>query len=135
MKNKIIFSILALIIISGVLFFTLKWDQLKYYFKTDKTELIAHLIDTSGKAGINEPITYTYNVKNVGENPLKIEEVLTECDCLITDFKKDEISVGESTNISVTFKSTSKGEFEKNMLLVANTAPPFTVLKLKATID
>jgi len=108
-----------------------------YYFRLDNTQLTVNLIDFPDAADlrVGEPVTYVFEVKNTGSNPLKINQVMTECDCLIPEFVSKEIIVGGSTRVEIQYIPQKNGEFSMNALLDANTAPPYTVLTMGGSVQ
>lgn len=91
MKNKVLLIISLIVVLSVGSFFILKWDQLQYYFKSGNTEIVTELVNVSSpEINLNESNLYTFEVKNVGSNPLLIKNVLTECECVVVSFDKNE---------------------------------------------
>jgi hypothetical protein len=86
------------------------------------------------KAG-SDTLWHSFEIKNIGNEPLQISDVKTSCDCTLADWPKGEIAPGKSALIKGGFKIEGKsGTFEKNIILYANTAPAVTILTLKGEI-
>ncbi|MGH1335228.1 MAG: DUF1573 domain-containing protein [Aureispira sp.] len=83
----------------------------------------------------NSSVTHEFKVKNVGTNPLKIENVKASCGCTVPEWPKEPIAPGAEGKIKVTFNSAGKrGVQNKAITITANTDPINTRLYIKATI-
>lgn len=88
-----------------------------------------------GTIAKNSSVTHEFVVKNVGNNPLKIENVKASCGCTVPQWPKEPIPVGGQGIIKVTFNSAGKrGVQNKAITITANTDPINTRLYIKATI-
>jgi hypothetical protein len=59
---------------------------------------------------------------------------MSNCECTVVDFEKRPIQENDSVRITVKFKPEVIGMVEKNVVVEANTVPPFTVLTLKGNV-
>lgn len=83
----------------------------------------------------NSSVTHEFVVKNVGNNPLKIENVKASCGCTVPQWPQEPIPIGGEGIIKVTFNSAGKrGIQNKAITITANTDPINTRLYIKATI-
>lgn len=83
----------------------------------------------------NSSVTHLFKIKNVGENPLTIENVKASCGCTVPEWPKEAIAPGAESTIKVTFNSAGKrGVQNKAITITANTDPVNTRLYIKATI-
>jgi hypothetical protein len=83
----------------------------------------------------NSKVSHEFKIKNVGENPLKIEKVKASCGCTVPEWPQEPIPVGETGIIKVTFNSAGKtGVQNKAITITANTEPVNTRVYIKATI-
>ena len=82
-----------------------------------------------------ESVSYAFNFKNAGKSDLIIAEVSTSCGCAVPSYPKAPIRPGESGTIKITFNSNGKRGFQtKNILIVANTQPNTTMIRIKAQV-
>lgn len=88
-----------------------------------------------GTIAKNSSVTHEFVVKNVGNNPLKIENVKASCGCTVPQWPQEPIPIGGEGIIKVTFNSAGKrGIQNKAITITANTDPINTRLYIKATI-
>lgn len=127
----------SFIILVVIVTFSLKWDQLKYYFRTDNTSFSVRLYDISKPkvVTVNDTLMFRYKIENRGSNVLRINDILNECDCIVVNKEVEEIPVGKNGFLDVVYYPTTTGEFKKHVLIEANTAPPFTVVTLEGEIQ
>jgi hypothetical protein len=125
------FSPMKKILLFGL--FTLLFSQLAY----SQAELFVK--ETSYDFGKIKPgkdtLWHTFEIKNVGNEPMQISDVKTSCDCTLADWPKGPIAPGKTAVVKGGFKIEGKsGKFEKNIILFTNTAPAVTILTLKGEI-
>lgn len=83
----------------------------------------------------NSKVSHEFKIKNVGDNPLQIENVKATCGCTVPEWPKEPISVGGEGIIKVTFNAAGKvGVQNKAITITANTDPVNTRIYIKATI-
>jgi len=88
-----------------------------------------------GKLMEGETVAYSFKFKNTGKSDLIIADVSTSCGCTVPSYSKDPIHAGKSGEIKVSFNSLGKRGFQtKNIVIVANTQPNTTVVKIKAQV-
>ncbi|MFH0935423.1 MAG: DUF1573 domain-containing protein [Candidatus Omnitrophota bacterium] len=58
-----------------------------------------------GRVKEGEVLEHKFEFRNKTKRPLKIEDVFTSCGCTVSEVKKKKLSPGESTQISVKFKT------------------------------
>ena len=63
----------------------------------------------------------TFRLKNTGEKPLVIQDVITSCGCLTVDYSQEPVLPGKEAVIGVTYKADSPGYFNKVMTVYCNT--------------
>jgi hypothetical protein len=64
-----------------------------------------------------------------------IADVSTSCGCTVPSFPKTPVRPGEENIIKVAFNSTGKRGYQsKNIVVVANTQPNTTLLRIKAQV-
>jgi hypothetical protein len=88
-----------------------------------------------GKIIQGESVSYQFRFRNVGKSDLVISDVSTSCGCTVPTFPKTPIRPGKGESIKVSFNSSGKKGFQtKNIVIVANTQPNTTILKIKAEV-
>ena len=89
-----------------------------------------------GKMTQGEIVKYTFHFKNTGKSDLRIARVSTSCGCTVGKYPHEPIKPGGEGDVEVTFNSTHKmGYQNKSILLLANTNPARTVLRIKAVVE
>jgi len=94
------------------------------------------MVHDFGKMDQGEIVKYTFHFKNTGKSDLKIARVSTSCGCTVGKYPHEPIKPGGEGDIEVTFNSSHKmGYQNKSIMLLANTNPARTVLRIKAVVD
>lgn len=89
-----------------------------------------------GKMVQGEIVKYTFHFKNTGKTDLKITRVSTSCGCTVGKYPHEPVKPGEGGDVEVTFNSAYKmGYQNKSVMLLANTKPARTVLRIKAVVE
>jgi hypothetical protein len=82
-----------------------------------------------------ETVSYAFNFKNSGKSDLIIADVSTSCGCTVPSYPKTPIRPGESGTVKVAFNSNGRRGFQnKNIVVVSNTQPNTTVIRIKAQV-
>lgn len=68
-----------------------------------------------GKVKVDNPPTATFIVKNIGKEPLIIENANPTCGCTIGDYTKSPIAPGKEGWIKATFNAKAVGAFDKHL--------------------
>jgi len=88
-----------------------------------------------GKLIDGETVSYEFQFTNSGKSDLIIVDVSTSCGCTVPSFPKTPIHPGANGAIKVSYNSSGKHGFQaKNVLVVANTQPNTTLLRIKAQV-
>jgi hypothetical protein len=88
-----------------------------------------------GKLIDGETVSYEFQFTNSGKSDLIIVDVSTSCGCTVPSFPKTPIHPGSKGVIKVSYNSSGKHGFQaKNVLVVANTQPNTTLLRIKAQV-
>ncbi len=89
-----------------------------------------------GKMNQGEIVKYIFHFKNTGKTDLRIFRVSTSCGCTVGKYPHDPIKPGGEGDVEVTFNSSHKlGYQNKSILLLANTVPERTVLRINAVVN
>jgi hypothetical protein len=88
-----------------------------------------------GKIIEGETVSYSFKFTNTGKSDLVIADVSTSCGCTVPSFPKTPIRPGKQDVIKVAFNSAGKRGFQtKNIVVVANTQPNTTMVRIKAQV-
>lgn len=88
-----------------------------------------------GKVIDGETVAYIFKFTNAGKTDLVISDVSTSCGCTVPEYSKEPIRPGQNGELKVSFNSTGKHGYQnKNIVIVANTQPNTTILKVKAQV-
>lgn len=68
-----------------------------------------------GKVKVDNPPTATFVVKNIGKEPLIIEQANPTCGCTIGDYTKEPIAPGKEGWIKATYNAKNVGAFDKHL--------------------
>jgi hypothetical protein len=89
-----------------------------------------------GKLTQGEIVKYDFHFKNTGKSDLRITRVSTSCGCTVGKYPHQPVKPGEEGDIEVTFNSSHKRGYQnKSVMLLANTNPVRTVLRIKAVVE
>ncbi len=96
----------------------------------------AETVHDFGKMTQGEIVKYTFHFKNTGKSDLRISHVSTSCGCTIGKYPHEPVKPGGEGDVEVTFNSAYKmGYQNKSVMLLANTKPARTVLRIKAVVE
>lgn len=88
-----------------------------------------------GKIFEGETVSFSFKFTNSGKSDMVISDVTSSCGCTVPEWPRQAIKPGEGGIIKVTFNSAGKHGFQnKNVMIVANTQPNATPLKIKAQV-
>ncbi len=88
-----------------------------------------------GKIIEGEIVTYGFKFKNTGKTDLLISTVSTSCGCTASEYPKHPIKKNKEGIIKITFNSKGRTGFQrKSAVVLANTQPNRTVLRIKAVV-
>src|SRR6476620_11525464 len=121
--KKIILSLTALICTTAL--FAQKPDDVAKF--TDET------IDF-GKVKVDNPPTATFVVKNIGKEPLIIEQANPTCGCTIGDYTKEPIAPGKEGWIKATYNAKNVGAFDKHLTVKFAGVPETKTITIKGEV-
>jgi hypothetical protein len=79
--------------------------------------------------------SFTFDIKNVGDQPLIINNVQPSCGCTTPEWTKEPIAPGSTGKIMATFNSQGRpGAFSKAVTVMNNTSEPTRVLTIKGFV-
>ena len=74
-----------------------------------------------GKIKQGEPVTYAFEIKNIGNKPLVVENSWASCGCTTPEWDKDkEVATGASSTIKVGYNAAAEGPFTKTITITYN---------------
>lgn len=78
----------------------------------------------------------TFTFRNVGGQPLVINQVMASCGCTVAEYTKTPIAPGETGTIAVTYNGKGKfpGAFKKTITVRTNGAVEMTRLYIKGNM-
>ncbi len=100
------------------------------------TEEILKLKETEhdfGKIPQGKPVYYTFEIVNVGSQPLKLDDVHASCGCTTPEWSREEIAPGATAHIKVGYNAASEGGFDKVVTITYNTNQS-KILKIKGNV-
>ena len=62
----------------------------------------------------------TFRLKNTGEKPLVIQDIVTSCGCLTVDYSQEPVMPGKEVVLRMTYKADSPGYFNKVVTVYCN---------------
>ena len=62
----------------------------------------------------------TFRLKNTGEKPLVIQDIVTSCGCLTVDYSQEPVMPGKEAVLRMTYKADSPGYFNKVVTVYYN---------------
>jgi len=88
-----------------------------------------------GKIVEGESVSWEFRFVNNGKSDLVIADVSTSCGCTVPSYPKTAIRPGQGGSVKISFNSRGRrGVQTKNIVVVANTQPNVTQLKIKAQV-
>ena len=68
-----------------------------------------------------KPVYYSFEIKNTGKTPLKLDNVTATCGCTTPEWSPEPIAPGASAKIKVGYNAAAEGPFEKFITVIYNT--------------
>ncbi len=75
-----------------------------------------------------------FEVKNIGDAPLIIEDVKSSCGCTVPKKPENPIMPGESGEIQVKYDTKRVGPIRKTVTVYSNSSEPVKALKIKGAV-
>ena len=83
-----------------------------------------------------DPITYTFNFKNIGKGPIKIINVKPDCNCSAASWSQDEVPFQGNGKIEIKFYPYMlSGKVSKNIMVYTDGEPNVYFLTLEGYVD
>lgn len=87
-----------------------------------------------GKVEQGKPVTYVFEFKNTGSEPVVINDAVASCGCTKPSFSREPVMPGKTGNVSATFNAASAGQFTKTVTVTSNAEAGQAVLYLKGEV-
>ena len=97
--------------------------------KNDALKLIQTEHDF-GKIAQGKPVYFNFEVVNISQEPLKLENVQASCGCTTPEWSRDAIAPGATSIIKVGYNAAAQGHFDK---IVTITYAGSSIKQLKIT--
>lgn len=68
----------------------------------------------------NIPVTATFKIKNISNEPLQLLEVKATCKCTVVDFSSEPIPSGKFGFIKAEYDAKAEGGFNKMIIVTTN---------------
>jgi hypothetical protein len=82
----------------------------------DKVKFASEIVDL-GTVKQGNPVTGTFTLTNIGNEPLIIESVTPGCGCTKSDYTKEPILPGKTGSITATYNAAAAGNFSKTVTI------------------
>lgn len=83
---------------------------------SDKVKFTSEIVDL-GTVKQGNPVTGTFTLTNISNEPLIIENVTPGCGCTKSDYTKEPILPGKTGTITATYNAASAGNFSKTVYI------------------
>ncbi len=113
-RNKNILVLVAIFV---------SFASIAFYFfnRNNKTQVtISNKVIDLGEIKIGVQKKAIFSIKNVGNNDLKIADVIPDCFCTIPNWEKEPIPPQKSTNIIIVVNKDFEGVFQQVVTISCN---------------
>jgi hypothetical protein len=86
-----------------------------------------------GKIPQGKPVFYSFEIVNVSNEPLMLQNVQATCGCTTPEWSKEPIAPGATAIIKVGYNAAAEGPFEKPITITYKEGQT-KVLKIKGTV-
>ena len=93
------------------------------------TEVIDYGEIQKGSDGVR-----VFEFKNIGTEPLIIENVYSSCGCTVPSWTRTPVQPGESGEIQVKYDTNRPGPIRRTITIYSNTDEPTKALKIKGKV-
>ncbi|MBC3785354.1 DUF1573 domain-containing protein [Spirosoma utsteinense] len=87
-----------------------------------------------GKIEQGKPVTHVFEFKNMGTDPVVINDAQASCGCTKPNWTREPIMPGKTGSVSATFNAAAAGQFTKTVTVTSNAEAGQTVLYLKGEV-
>lgn len=87
-----------------------------------------------GRVAYKTPVTASFKIVNKGKNELRINDVRTNCGCVVAELKHRKIGKGKSITLSATYDAKQLGHFEKVIAVYADELQEPYMVRMKGVV-
>lgn len=87
-----------------------------------------------GRVEQGKPVTYVFEFKNTGTDPVVINDAQASCGCTKPSWTREAIMPGKTGTLSATYNAAAMGPFNKSITVMSNAEAGQTVLYLKGEV-
>lgn len=87
-----------------------------------------------GKVEQGKPVTYVFEFKNTGTDPVVINDAAASCGCTKPSWTKEPVMPGKTGSVSATYNAATMGQFTKSVTVTSNAEAGQTTLFLKGEV-
>ena len=93
-----------------------------------------HEVVDCGQVKFRHPVTAEFVMKNEGNKPLVIHNMLKSCGCTEVEYPKKSIAAGESFVVKAVYDAKQMGTFNKQVCLYTNVADEPFILSMRGRV-
>ena len=93
-----------------------------------------HEVVDCGQVKFRHPVTAEFVMKNEGNKPLVIHNMLKSCGCTEVEYPKKSIAAGESFVVKAVYDAKQMGTFNKQVCLYSNAADEPFILSMRGRV-
>ena len=93
-----------------------------------------HEVVDCGQVKFRHPVTAKFVMKNEGNKPLVIHNMLKSCGCTEVEYPKKSIAAGESFVVKAVYDAKQMGTFNKQVCLYTNAADEPFILSMRGRV-
>ena len=93
-----------------------------------------HEVVDCGQVVFRHPVTAEFVMKNEGNKPLVIHNMLKSCGCTEVEYPKKSIAAGESFVVKAVYDAKQMGTFNKQVCLYSNAADEPFILSMRGRV-
>ena len=93
-----------------------------------------HEVVDCGQVKFRHPVTAEFVMKNEGNKPLVIHNMLKSCGCTEVEYPKKSIAAGESFVVMAVYDAKQMGTFNKQVCLYTNAADEPFILSMRGRV-
>jgi len=76
-----------------------------------------------------------FTITNVGNKPLILDNVVSNCDCTVLDWSRAPIMPGKTAKIKATYTAKTSGLISKWVTVMSNAETDRVILKLRGKVN
>ncbi|RIV22390.1 DUF1573 domain-containing protein [Fibrisoma montanum] len=87
-----------------------------------------------GKVEQGKPVTYVFEFKNMGSDPIIINDATASCGCTKPSWTREPVLPGKTGSVSATYNALASGPFNKSVTVTSNAEGGQITLFLKGEV-